>query len=224
MLAISTWLWGDKYGLDDVLKLQRAVARNLKQPHRFLLMTERERVIELPNPIERHAIKDPELLTYKGCFARLRMFDKGWQSNRRIDDRLVCLDLDIVITGRLDDLFNRPEPFVILSGANRYNPCPFNGSVMMLRPGYYEDVWSGFSIEAASAQPYYEFPDDQGWLHYKIPNAATWQCGKSGIFAFLKPGWPSGLNLPSGARIVAFPGRRRPSDYPNLPWIRECWR
>jgi hypothetical protein len=224
MLAIATWLWGAKYAVDDVLKLQRAVARNLSQPHRFLLMTERERVIELPKTIERHAIKDPELLAHKGCFARLRMFDKGWQGNRQIDDRLVCLDLDIVITGKIDGLFNRPESFVILGGANSVNPCPYNGSVMMLRPGFHEEVWSTFSVEAVSALPYHEFPDDQGWIAHKIPHAATWPCGRqSGIFAFRKPGWV-GDGLPTGAKIVAFPGARRLADYQNLPWVRECWR
>lgn len=226
MLAISTWLWGDKYSTEDVRKLREGVRRYLKQPFRFLVMTEREREWTPPPGIERHAIKDPELLQHRGCFARLRMFDYGWQRNRDLDDRLVCLDLDMVILGPLDKLFERSETFVILGGANSVNPCPYNGSVMMLRTGHHREVWDDFSIEAAKKIKFYEFPDDQGWLAHKLPNAATWPCGrKSGIYAFMKPGWPiNQLDPPPDARIVAFPGARRPQDYRHLKWIRQNWR
>ncbi len=226
MLTISTWLWGNKYSIEYVLKLKRGVAKYLQQPHRFLVMTERERDWSPPDGIERHAIKDPELLNHKGCFVRLRMFDNGWQLNRKIDDRLVCIDLDLITTGPLDKLFDRPETFVILGGGNSVNPCPYNGSVMMLRPGYHEEVWSTFSIEEAAKIKQFEYPDDQGWLAHKLPKAATWPCGrKSGIYAFLKPGWPvfNRDQLPADARIVAFPGAREPKDFIHLSWVKQNW-
>src|ERR1041384_7817254 len=108
MLVISTWWWGDKYSEEYVLKLKRGVTRQLTQPHRFIVITERERVWLPPEGIERISIKDPELLSVKGCFVRLRMFDTNWQLSYNIQDRLVCLDLDMVITGQLDKLFDRP--------------------------------------------------------------------------------------------------------------------
>lgn len=224
MLAISTWLWGDKYTPEDVLKLRSGLKRHLKQPFRFLVMTERERDWTPPSGIERHAIKDPHLIG-KGCFCRLRMFDYGWQRNRGIDDRLVCLDLDMVFVNTIDTLFDRTESFVILGGANSINPCPFNGSVMMLRPGYHGEVWTDFSLEEANKIKFHEFPDDQGWIAHKLPNAAIWLCGrKSGIYAFKKPGWPVGsYEVPAGARIVAFPGGRKLKDYHKLPWVRQHW-
>lgn len=226
MLTISTWLWGDKYGVEDVRKLHNGVTRHLSQQHRFIVMTERERDWSPPANIERHAIKDPELLKHPGCFARLRMFDSGWQKNRGISGRLVCMDLDSVVIRNLDALFNRPETFVILGGANSMNPCPYNGSLMMLRTGHHEDVWTEFSLEAARAIPFYEFPDDQGWLAHKLPNAATWQAGrKSGVLAFKKPGWPHGsLHPPQQTCLVVFPGSRRPSDYPYLDWVQHNWQ
>lgn len=225
MLVISTWLWGDKYGTADVIKLRNGVARHLAQPHRFMVMTERERDWSPPDGIERHAIKDPDLLEHKGCFARLRMFDYGWQHNRGIDDRLVCLDLDSIVMGALDQLFDRPESFVILGGANSMNPCPYNGSLMMLRPGNHGEVWTDFSLMAASRVPYFRFPDDQAWIHFKMPKAATWQAGrKSGILAFRKPGWPHGsVNPPEQARLVVFPGHRQPSQLVHLDWVKRNW-
>jgi hypothetical protein len=228
MLAICTWLWGDQYGLEDVAKLKRGIERHLKQPYRFILITESERNIssrDLPS-VERHYIVDRRLLTHKGCFVRLRMFDSSWQKKLKIDDRLVCMDLDSIVTGHLDPLFDRPEPFVILAGANSMNPCPFNGSLMMIRPGANEELWTDFSMDAVATIPQMEFPDDQGWIAHKVPNAATWRAGRaSGVFAFRKPGWYTREeSLPREARLVVFPGWRSPSKFQNLAWVQEHWK
>ncbi len=225
-LAIVTWLWGGKYASNYVERLQRGIARHLKQPFRFLLMTERGRQISAVNGIERHAIKDEHLTHIDGCFARLRMFDPGWQKNRGLEDHtIVNLDLDVVITGSLDKLFARSEPIVLLRGANSINPCPFNNSVFLFQAGAHPELWSEFSLTAANKIKQYDFPDDQGWFWDRIPNAAAWHAGSaSGIYAFGKPGWPLGTHdLPADAKIVAFPGWRDPAKFANLKWVRENW-
>jgi hypothetical protein len=210
-LTIATWIWGKKYTSAYIARLQRAVRSHVKQLHRFLVLT--------PYPTD-------EAL-WKGCFCRLRMFSKSFQRHEGIEPgtRVVCLDLDVVITGGLDPLFDRPESLVILQGANAANPCPYNGSVIMFRAGAHCELWDEFSIERATKIPFYEFPDDQGWIHHMVPDAAAWPCGSaSGIYAFRKPGWPKNDRLPADARIVAFPGARDPSQFQHLPWIREHWR
>jgi hypothetical protein len=210
-LIISTWIWGDKYTSPYIARLERGVRFHMAQKYRWLVFT----------PIQ----GDEKL--YHGCFCRLRMFSPSFQRayGLKEGDRLVCLDLDLIVTGQLDTLFERPESFVILGGANAANPNPFNGSVMMLRIGEHADVWEDFSLEEAQQVPYYEFPDDQGWIWHKLPKAAVWKCGKdSGIYAFRKPGWPKDDQLPGDAKIVAFPGRRDPSQFQNLPWIQKYWR
>ena len=222
MLTICTWLWGNKYDVSYVDKLFASINRNISQPIRRMLVTERERDIILPEGVERHAIKDPELCSVKGCFARLRMFDHGWQHNRGIKDRLVCIDLDAVVTGRLDPLFDCPDDFMIVRGVNASNPCPYNGSLMMLRAGTNGHVWTEFSLAAAAKVPFDSFPDDQGWLAAKVPNSRGWT-SSDGVYAFQKPGWPKGDALPSNARVVAFPGWRDPSKFVQLSWIQQHW-
>lgn len=212
MLTICTWMWGDKYTNSYVEKLYAGLKRNLKPPYVFF--------------VAKPCTEDMHLTEIPGCFARLRMFDPAWQERHRLTagDQLVCLDLDNIITRSIDTLFDRPEPFVILQGANSMNPCPFNGSVMMLRAGSHPEVWTDFSLEAANEAPFFEFPDDQGWLHHKLPNAAGWQCGpKSGIYAYGKRHWPPGNSLPPEARIVCFFGRRDPSQFLHVPWVRDRW-
>jgi hypothetical protein len=212
-LIVSTWVWGSKYGPDYVEKLRAGVARHLKLHHEFRVFT--------PPPLDEYLTKE------KGCFARLRAFDPEWQASQGIrpGDRIVCMDLDLIITGPLDDLFDRPEPFVILQGANAVNPCPFNGSLWMIEAGYRPDVWGEFSLELAAKVLFHEFPDDQAWMADMIPDAAGWQCGQeSGVYAFQKRGWPKGEALPKDARIVCFPGWRDPSQYVRLDWVKEHWR
>jgi hypothetical protein len=233
VLTISTWKWGDKFSVGDVAKLAAGVARNLRQPHRFICLTDDD----LSGiGIETARIKDPGLTKQQGCFARLRMFDDVWQRDIGVQagERIACIDLDTVITGELDPLFDRPEPFVIMQGGNASNPCPFNGALQMLRGGAHQEVWYEFTLERARAVPFYEFPDDQGWLWHKIPKAAGWKCGvESGVFVFHKPGWPGWTNrkhstlndtLPNGARLVTFSGWRNPRRFKHLGWIKENWR
>ncbi len=239
MLIITTWLWGDKYDATYVAKLQVGLRRNMKAggndvPFRLICFT--SKVSGQPEYIQHHEWgrlelwplppQSAHLTKAKGCFARLAIFDPEWQRAIGVtpDDRLVNIDLDLVVTGNCAPLFYSPDPFLIFQGANASNPCPYNGSLWMLRPGYRPDVWTDFSLEAAAAVPFYQFPDDQGWLAHKIPNAPGWRAGKdSGVYAFQKPGWPGGFGLPNGARLVAFPGSGDPKKQIHLEWVRRHW-
>lgn len=237
MLHVVTWLWGDKFCPDDVAKLQGGVLRNLNQPYRMMCIT--AHCQGAPETIEHETNgsitlyelpRDAAYLIHtKGCFVRLKMFDPDWQRSVGINegDRLVCIDLDTVITGPLDTLFDRPEPFVIMQGANAVNPCPMNGALQMLQAGAHPEVWSDFSLEAAAKTPHHEFPDDQGWIWDRLPNAAGWKVGpEHGIYVFQKPGWPNGKansSLPLDARLVTFINKH-PSQFAQLDWVREHWR
>lgn len=212
-LIISTWLWGDKYPPHYVERLRAGVARHLGQPYEFRVFT--------PEPEDQHLTQIP------GCLARLRAFDPAWQAAQGINrgDRLVTLDLDLIVTGPLDALFDQPYPFMILGDVNTANKCPYNGSVQMLRAGYRPEVWGDFSLKAMEASPRHSFHDDQGWLWHKLPHEATWKAGpQSGVYGFHKKSWPGGDDLPKDARIVAFPGWRDPNDFTHLPWVKTHWR
>lgn len=234
MLVVTTWFWSGKYTKLDVAKLAAGVRRHLKQPHRFVCFADRQISIK---GVEVRKFRDPmKLCKIPGCYIRLATFSPKWQQANGFDERIVWFDLDTVIVGPLDELFDRPEPFVIFGGANSRNPCPYNGSLVMVRAGAHPDVWRDFSIEKAAELPHFHagFPDDQGWLAHKIPDAATWQAGPtSGVYSFEKPGWPWPKGyakahpdqrlLPPGARSVTFSGYRSVGDFIWLPWVRDNW-
>lgn len=209
-LLIAAWSWGTKYSHHYVMRLQAGIQRNLRAAYQFRII--------------RATADDAPFLD--GCFIRLKMFDPRWQKAQGIPQgvRIVCMDLDTVITGPLDPLFEREEDFVILQGVNAANPCPYNGSLWMLRAGYRPDVWLDFSLKAARQVPHYRFPDDQAWLAHKLPGAAAYTPHGDGVYGFQKPGWTTGDELPENARIVAFFGSRDPAQFTNLAWVREHWR
>lgn len=158
------------------------------------------------------------------------MFDPQWQRRNGLGKWIVSLDLDLVITGRLDETLAPPpeQDFKILTGVNSTNPNPLNGSMMMLRAGTHEGVWSYFNLDTVKQIRYHEFPDDQGWIWAQLPNATGWRGGKEGVYAFHKPGWPgypgeSTYTLPTDAKIIAFVGKRKPGAYIQLPWVKKFW-
>lgn len=209
-LIVSTWHWGDKFGPEYVTRLMDGVARNITRPFRFMVCK--------PGP------DDAALVARPGCFARLRMFDPAWQEAQGIErgDKVLNLDLDLIVTGNLDAIAGQAEPFTILQGVNASNPCPFNGSVWSFTAGAYPRIWEDFSLEAAQAVPFDSFPDDQAWFHHMVPNAGAYG-PESGVYAYQKPGWPRGEALPRNAAIVAFPGWRDPAGFTHIPWVREHW-
>ena len=222
-LTFLTWIWGDKYSALDVAKLEAGIRRNTQHPFRFIVATNNK--MDLPKSIEQIPIEDEKLIG-KGCFCRLRMFDPQWQAKYHLDT-IVGLDLDLVITANIDGITNSPKSFMILQGVNAVNPNPFNCSLMVLKAGKHREVWDDFSLEKANKIPFHEFPDDQGWIWHKLPRAEGWKPGPvSGIYGFMKPGWPNGVKnfLPANCKIVAFIGKRKPGMFTELPWVRANWR
>lgn len=232
MLTVTTWWWGNKFGIDNVNKLAAGIKRHLKQPYRFACIHDKGFPDFSADVHCSWPLPDEGLTKIKGCFARLRMFDPDWQNaypfsfmHREPRNAIVNFDLDTVITGTLDHLFERQEPFVIMQGANAVNPCPMNGALMMIRAGAHSEVWRDFSVEAASKVPFHDFPDDQGWIWHKVPDAAGWKTGpESGVYVYQKRGWPTGTKqLPLGARLVTFVNHD-PAKMQQLEWVREHWK
>lgn len=224
-LIVISWLWGNKYDPRDVMRLANAVRKNLRMDHRFCLFADRP-YGNLSPDIDVREIRDLHL-TDRSCFCRLRMFDPAWQKQNGFTSQILALDLDLIITGDIGSYVLTNKPFMILKNVNAANPNPLNASVMMLRTGCHADVWTDFSVEKARAVPFHSFPDDQGWIWHKLPNADGWKAGaESGIYGFQKPGWPMGQRstaLPDDARIVAFIGRRKPWMFGKVPWVKKHW-
>lgn len=238
VLTIVTYCWGAKYPELYVKRLAAGVKRNLAQPYQFVCVTDCKRPPIAGVRYVRMPAEDEHLTKVKGCFARLRLFDPAFQQSIGADDRIVNMDLDAVVTGPLDALFEESASFRCLRGINTTNPLPSNGSLWMVAAGHHQNVWKQFSVEAAARIPYHSFPDDQAWFdhmlpwfHHALPGTKSSDYGPHcGVYGFRKKGWcmrdgsHAGESLPENARFVAFPGWRDPSKFTDLPWVKEHWR
>lgn len=227
-LAIVTFLWRDlqyrwnnsfTYGVDHVNRLAASVKRNLKRPHRFICVTDYGDVFD--DGIDVVPIWD-DLAFLGGCYRRLRAFSPEMKD--LFGPRFVWLDLDCVVVGELDPVFDRPEPFVAWKDVTP--PTPYCGSMIMMDAGARRQVWDDFDVARTplklKAGPY--VGTDQAWIGTRLgTEEATWD-ETDGVLSFsahTKDG------LPEGARIVFFHGRRDPS-MPDLQrdhqWIKDHWR
>lgn len=184
---------------------------------------------------------------WPGCFRRLKIFSK--EVGKQIGGRFVSMDLDVIITGNITNLFSRKEDFVIWGKRPMRNP--YCGSLFMVNPGTRDYFWNRFNVKNYPANSAGRYPvgTDQWHIWSQAPEEATWskadgvynfgfdirindkimERGKEYYFkAIQNPRTRGGDGkLPSDARIIFFNGKDDPSQ-PHLreryPWIKEYWK
>lgn len=246
LLDIVCWKWRPRagyrsqFGPETVNVLRRMVARHLTLPHRFSCITDDAQGIDpevriIPLWDTYADIPSPSGANNPSCYRRLRMFSE--EARELIGSRIVSMDLDTVVTGNLDSLFDRAEDFVIwggtthiLNGQRRARPwCWYNGSFMMLRAGTRTRVWTEFDpkVSPRRAHAANARGSDQGWISYCLgTKEATWT-DADGVRSFRSHIIPGNGKLPPGTRLVAFHGRYDPwtaEAQRVAPWIKEHYQ
>lgn len=204
MLTVWTVCVGDKYTTEDVLTLQRQVSKHLDEPHRFSCLSDRHREgVHCVVPVER----------WPGWWSKLLLF-------RYAVGRVLYLDLDVVITGPLDDLLSDRLSMPSNWGQSGHGGC--QSSVMswatdhgsysvlagMFRPedltppangnyGYYKGLWG-----------------DQEYITSQLGNPGNYIREMEGVYSYK---YHCQKGLPPEASVVCFHGRPKPSE------VRDAW-
>jgi hypothetical protein len=231
--------WGTKYNSEYVNKLYGMVRRNLTLPFTFHCMTEDPQ--GLHSGI--HVLPLPELGIH-GWWYKLYLFKKDFYG---MSGSMLFLDLDVVITGSLDDIVTyAPGRFCI---APDRIAGTYNSSVMRFEIGEMEFLWESFVCQKEAVMT--RFHGDQDWIQHLFLHATIYprplvisykfDCDSRVRFAGGAVGnWlrRHGLFLPrkkamcpDGARIVLFHGKPDPEDvmhgsydkYRHAPWIFRFW-
>jgi hypothetical protein len=227
VLTILTWFWTQpggraKYTPEHVLVWADMVKRNLAMPHRLAVVTDIAadynglEVIAPPGEFE-----DVRISSWSGtlpqCFRRLAMF--GPDAGARFGERFVSMDLDCVVFGALDPLFDRPEDFVIYAGTS--GARPYNGSMLMLTAGSRPQVYTDFTPAGAVEAGKKYLGSDQAWISFKLgPGEATW--GRAdGVYWRSRQPRPMDQGLP---RLLFFPGNVKPWEVLDEPEIASRYR
>src|SRR3546814_15514228 len=128
------------------------VRRNLSMPHRIACVTDMpegiDRSVEIITPPgEFLDISNPRWSNGRPqCYRRLSLFRRD--AGEIFGERFVSMDLDVVVGGQLDPLFDRPEDLLLFTGTLRGRP--YIASMLMLLPGCLPDFYEHFPKKPAS--------------------------------------------------------------------------
>lgn len=220
-LAVVTYFWDDPardsqrrgyaFRHDHVHILKSMVARHLALPHRFLCVTDDkiDGIDTVPLDWRKHV---PGTVFMRLMQHRPDINDVFGQDVTRI----LSLDLDIVITGNIDHIAGRKEPFVIWANPNFGQPqrAFFQSSIQCFEPGARSCLWSDFDTEQSHRWCNWRFGGkEQAWISERLEwNEATFT-DADGIYGAGRLGGKGiGSELPANACIVSFPGAREPSQ------------
>ena len=183
---------GTKFRKDGyTMKLFRALVRNSTRPWSFEVITESK---------------------FPAWWGKLEMFPAK--------ERTVYLDLDTIICGNVDFLFDYDGDFCI-----RRNPWPgrawCDSSLFSLAPGYGKEIAKRFFDDPKKIMDHYR--SDQEFLGDMIAQ------DKADIWQEIAPRKTQSYKAnalehgPDGAAIVAFHGIPKPHELPPDHWARRYW-
>ncbi|QKI88639.1 hypothetical protein [Thiomicrorhabdus xiamenensis] len=242
MLHVVCLKWGDKYSSEYVNRLYKMVRHNLKRTFKFHCITEDPQGIDSSILIEQLPKVD-----LKGWWYKLAIFKKDFL-NLDESDRVLFLDLDIVITGPLDQLIDFDERFCITPGVLKNT---YNSSIMCFDAGKYGFIWDSFLAQKELIMN--EMHGDQDWIQHVYKNAVVYpkslvksfkldldskikfKFGKLGRslrkrYTFFLP--RGTVPYPVGTSVVLFHGKPDPHDvmekpydiYRRAPWVKDIYK
>lgn len=212
--------WGNRYSADYVNRLASSVRRHLGRPHDFICFTDDPAGIDEGVrifPIPEIDLPKPQMW---GGWRKLCLF----RPDLPIEGASLFLDLDIVVTGSLDALFDyEPDKIPIIHNWVQLHkawmgkrPAVGNSSVFRFEANDCGFIWDQFHAEKEWALANFHPP--QTYLTHCIrPKMIYWP--ESWVRSFKRhcsPIFPLNLfktpRLPNDARIVAFHGRPDPDE------------
>lgn len=223
-LNIICFLWkGDRWtdghqGEEYVNKLYRGVQRNLSIPHRFICLTDRE-YPEIDKNIEQFRIHTP---LWNGCMPKISMYNP----DLGLTGQVFSLDIDLVITGSLDDMCSYRGDFCTRSKFRQGLTHLVDGDIVgfKISPKIVKKVWEPFITDPKAIDRYAR--GRERYYYRKIfekDHIDFWQILYPGQMFSYKNHLNRGQALPEDARIVSFHGRPRPHEVLHINWIKENW-
>jgi hypothetical protein len=231
--------WGAKYGPDYVNRLYAMVARNLARPFRMVCLTDdaagvRAEVTCAPIPA-----LPPIAQPKERGWSKLASFAPELKG--LLDDVVLYLDLDVVILGELDPLFEHPGAMPLIR--DWYHPVRLvgNSSVYRYRPAEQYALFDAFRADTdaivrriRNEQEFLsEFLEQRGELTF-WPEAWCQSFRVSCLAPWPLRAWQT-PRQPPDCRVLIFHGEPKPPEAligrPGLgqtfrpaPWIADYWR
>jgi hypothetical protein len=202
--------WGTKYGAAYVNRLHAGVARNITPPFSFTCFTDdatdlNPAIVAEPLP----PLEVPMPTGTKGIWPKARLWSATLGG---LTGPVLFMDLDLVVVGSLDDFFSFGAPDDVVLARNPNTPFERLGQTSIFRfpVGKLLPLQERFVADPQAVADTYSF--EQRYVTREAPGGVSFwpepwvrhfrhHCARSLPLNFFLP-----PKVPSGARVVIFPG------------------
>lgn len=199
---------GRCYTAEWVTRLQAMVAKNLSRPHRFVCLTDLDEIDGVEVIKLRYALP--------GWWSKLEMFGLDVQG------KCVYLDLDVLITGSLDEIaaYDAPMAFTpphhVLVGKPLRNRAGvierYQTSCISWSPKHGRDILFRFGPSMLN-----RYRSDQDWIAALYP---YWPLMPKDWFCKLRTCYDG---PPPGVKVVLMMPEKNDVAAQKYPWVKELW-
>lgn len=221
--------WGTRYGAQYVNRLYAAIQRQTSRPTRLVCFT--DDVNGIDEGVQCEPIPDINLpdMVINTPWRKLAM----WKSPMPLhggDDLsgdVLFLDLDLVITGNLDALFDfEPGRYCVIENWTQKGKNCGNTSVFRFPVGKYSHIFDRVHVDPISVLSRYRI--EQLYISREIEDMVFWPQKWCVSFKHsLMPRWPLNFftapKLPPDTRVVAFTGKPDQDEALVGKWPVKHW-
>lgn len=220
-LNIVCFLWhGDRWtkqdnGVEYVNRLFRAVSRNLTLPHRFICLSNLD--VTFDEGVEVLPLNAP---SWKGCLPKVTMFNP----ELKLQGQVLSLDIDVVITGSLDDIASYRGDFAVRSSFQPGKEHEMDGDIVGFKVGFGVDkIWTPLFEDPRLAE-IQTGGRERYWYRQQLgtKNMDRWQDLYPNQLVSYKR-HVAKVGLKKEARIVSCHGKPRPHELKQR-WAKQNWR
>lgn len=217
---------GDKYGREYVERLRQGVHKNLREQHKFVVLTDNPRLFYPTETIDVSGTNLP------GWWSKMLLFNTAVRETHPT----IFIDLDNVIVGNLAPLAEiaKTHPFTMCENFTQIEqrtrggmvswPCRYSSTVMTFGPGFnLDDIWTEFWDKHNAYMQEFARTGDQKVVEHLLGSREV---------PYLQNLLPEGFFVhyrhmreqqPEAAAIAVFGGSKKPHNS-NVPWVKEKWK
>lgn len=217
--------WCSDYCPFYINALFRSILRNVTElppDSRFILFTDSKNI--RIKGLNFELVQLPEwVLGLRWNLVKMFMYSSVAQLAGR---RVFCFDLDVVITGNLDEILNYQGKFGVCEAA--YSPGAYGGSLVSFVGGDRELRWRLWNPLLMMPRCVEQNTRGSERVWYRMALASMknevnfWQELFPGQVASYKGDCRNVGHPPPGARVVRFHGLPRPHQV-GEDWVKRCW-
>jgi hypothetical protein len=216
--------WGTRYGPDYVNRLYSMMKRHTARPTRLVCYTDEAQGIN--SNVAVYPLPYIELPEYRRWFPWRKI--SLWQKELEgISGEVLYLDLDIVVTGGLDDFFDyKPGHYCVARNWTRRKERIGNTSVYRFPVGAHTYLYDRIMNNCEDVLARHS--NSQTFISREIKDMEFWPDDWCVSFKHsLLPAWPLNLflapALPPATKVVAFTGKPDPDEAMEGRWPHERW-